>query len=86
MAIYVLIAILVSVLAVMTFAALAVGVLGLLGILRLERCARCGHLTATDARIPPLTCAQCRHPHLAHPIATLHHVQLRLPAGHQPVR
>jgi hypothetical protein len=80
MAIYVVIAILVGVLAVVTFAALAVGVLSLLGVLRLERCARCGHLTATEARFPPLTCAQCRHPHLAHPIASWRHIQFRHPA------
>jgi len=79
MAIYVVITVLASVLAVVTFAALAIGTLGLFGILRLDRCARCGHLTATDARIPPRTCPQCRHPHFAHPIASLHHVSLRHP-------
>jgi predicted Zn-ribbon and HTH transcriptional regulator len=77
MAIYILTAALVSVLAVATAAALIIGLLGLVGFLRLAHCRHCGHLTVTDSRAAPQSCPQCRHEHLAHPLATLHHLHIR---------
>ena len=74
MALYILIAVLVSVLAVATVLAALLGILGLFGIVRFARCGGCGHLTVTDARIAPQSCPQCRHEHLTHPLASLHHL------------
>lgn len=79
MAVYIVIAVLVAALGIVTLAALALGLLSLPGLVRLERCGRCGHLTVTDARSAPRSCPQCRHEYLTHPLASLHHVQLRLP-------
>ncbi|HEU5270347.1 MAG TPA: hypothetical protein VFU36_10530 [Jatrophihabitans sp.] len=76
MAVYIVIALLVSGLALVTVAAAIVGLLGVAGILRLARCDRCGHLTVTDARTEPQSCPQCRHERLAHPLATLHRLHL----------
>lgn len=76
MAVYIVIALLVSGLAVVTVAAAIVGILGLVGILRLARCDRCGHLTVTDAGTEPQSCPQCRHERLTHPLAALHRLHL----------
>jgi hypothetical protein len=43
----------------------------------------CGHLTVTDARIAPQSCPQCRHEHLAHPLASLHRLPGRRPLLHR---
>jgi predicted Zn-ribbon and HTH transcriptional regulator len=74
MALYILIAVLVSVLAVATVFAAILGLMGLFGIVRFARCGCCGHLTVTDARTAPQSCPQCRHGHLVHPLASLHHL------------
>jgi len=79
-ALYIVISVLVAALAVVTVVALALGVLSMLGAVRLARCSACGHLTVTDTRTAPGSCPQCRHEHLTHPLASLHHVHLRVPA------
>lgn len=73
MAIYVLTSVLVAVLAAISLIAFAVGVLGAFGMMQIKRCTGCGHLTwdRVDA------CPYCRHPHLAHPFASLRNAHLR---------
>jgi len=77
MAVYVVIALLVSGLAIATVAAAIIGILGLVGVLRFACCEHCGHLTVTDVRTVPQSCPQCRHEHLTHPLASLHHLRVR---------
>lgn len=76
MAIYIVIAALVGLLAVVAIYALAVGLLAAGGLVRMMRCANCGHFTLSGMSARPRSCPYCRHEHLAqlaHPLATLHH-------------
>jgi len=82
MALYILIAVLVCVLAVVTVFAAILGILGLFGLVRFARCGCCGHLTVTDARTAPQSCPQCRHEHLAHPLASVHQLPALLHRQH----
>jgi uncharacterized membrane protein YdfJ with MMPL/SSD domain len=73
MAIYVVTAVLVGVLAVLTLLAFAIGVLGAFGVMQIARCALCGHLSVVAQK--RAGCAFCRHPHLAHPLTAFHRAQ-----------
>ncbi|MGH8862689.1 MAG: hypothetical protein ACRDVG_15900 [Jatrophihabitantaceae bacterium] len=72
MAIYIAIAVLVGLLAIVSLAAMGIGLLGAAGLLRLERCLHCGHLAVATRNETPQSCPYCRHTHLVHPLAALH--------------
>jgi DNA-directed RNA polymerase subunit RPC12/RpoP len=57
------------------------GLLGMIGQLHLVRCAACNHLTFSSADQPKLSCPNCRHPVLLHPLRAVRHS--RHPSGGQ---
>jgi hypothetical protein len=61
---------LVALVAAASVVAAIIGVLGAFGMLRYTRCSNCDHLSIGDART---SCFYCRHPHMTHPFALLHH-------------
>jgi hypothetical protein len=65
---YVVAGILIGILAIASVFALVVGLLGAFGGLSLGRCAGCGHIAVSRGE-PRTSCAYCRHPHLAQPLA-----------------
>lgn len=78
MAVYVVIAVLVGLLAVITLAGLVLGLLGAGGLVNLVRCTRCAHLVVLTRENTDLACPYCRHEQLAHPLMTLRHPRREL--------
>jgi DNA-directed RNA polymerase subunit RPC12/RpoP len=78
MAVYMIIAVLVGALAIVTLAALVLGLLGAGGLVNLVRCTRCAHLVIIGRDDTNPICPYCRHKHLAHPLTTLRHPRREL--------
>jgi hypothetical protein len=72
MAVEILIGVLVAVLAVATVAAAYLGLAGVVGVIRFGRCEHCGRLGVTRAEEHLLSCLNCRHERILHPILVLH--------------
>jgi hypothetical protein len=83
LAIEILIGILVGLLAVATTIAAVVGLAGLVGVVRLGRCQHCNRLGVTSGPEPLMSCLNCRHERVLHPIAVRHRPGTAAPADRQ---
>lgn len=72
MAIEILIGVLVAVLAAGTTVAALIGLAGLAGVARLIRCEHCNRLGLTSGSQPLMSCMNCRHERVLHPLAVRH--------------
>ncbi|MGE2736779.1 hypothetical protein [Mycolicibacterium vaccae] len=64
---------LIAVLAAAATLAIFLGLANWFGGFYVVRCAQCRHLTFSTTNQPTISCTQCRHPVLTHPIHALHH-------------